>query len=237
MKISSCLSVALAFLLISVDALGAATILGKVASYSSPSRPNTYPLLSGSKVTCDYRTLIKIKGGALIADKGAVIEAFDEGDRVVFRIDKGSIHFRVLPHEAMVSFRALPGEASSPRVSPASDSIVSGRITVTDRRAVLEVAEGSLDVVPSYGYSVVEVSGGPLDVTPNGLNKVSAGQSIVLAQAEVEETPKEGVTGATTGGISIPLTGAAIVTGGVFIGGSILLGTTLEEGEEASPIE
>jgi len=243
MKTSKCLSLVAVFLFINLETLNAATILGKIAAYSSPSHPDTYPLVSGNKVTCEYRTLIKINGGTLIADRGTVFNVFDEGEQVAFHIDKGSISFRLLPQEVLVSFKTLPGEISSPRVAPASSSVIEGKITVSDKYTILEIAEGSLDVLPSDNYSIKEINGGLLEKTPRGLTKVNAGQRVILAQAEVEETDKNETTDTTKEGAGpsgmglgteIAIGGAMI---GAFFGPAILLGTTLEEAKEASPIE
>ncbi|MBI2485752.1 MAG: hypothetical protein HYW01_02095 [Deltaproteobacteria bacterium] len=164
-------SFVLALLLINLEVAGAATLLGKVAVYSSSSYPETYPLVSGNKMTYEHKALIKVTGGTLIADKGTVLEALDEGERITFQVEKGSIYFRILPDKVRVSFRTQQGEIFSPKVVPASSSIITGRITVTDKDTIVEVSEGSLEAL-----------------TSKGLTKVNTGQKINLAQAEIEGT-------------------------------------------------
>ena len=179
MKILKYLLFILAFLLVNLETLNAATILGKAAIYTS-SGIKTYPLVSGNKVTYEYESLIKISGGTLIADKETVLEALDEGERIAFQVEKGSIYFRILPDKVRVSFKTQQGEVFSPKVALASNTLITGRITVTDKDTIVEVGEGSLEAL-----------------TPRGLARINAGQRINLAQAEVVGAVPEELVGKT----------------------------------------
>lgn len=178
MKIPKYLLFVLAFLFIN-SPLNAATILGKAAIYTS-SGIKTYPLVSGIKVTYEYESLIKITGGTLIADKGTVLEALDEGEQIAFQVEKGSIYFRILPDKVRVSFKTQQGEVFSPKAALASNTLITGRITVTDKDTIVEVNEGSLEAL-----------------TSRGLARINAGQRINLAQAEVVGAVPEELVGKT----------------------------------------
>ncbi|HZX14915.1 MAG TPA: hypothetical protein VFF49_11020 [Thermodesulfobacteriota bacterium] len=179
MKILKYFLFILAFLLVNLETPNAATILGKVAIYTSPGI-KTYPLVSGNKVTYEYESLIKITGGTLIADKGTVLKALDEGEQIAFQVEKGSIYFRILPDKVRVSFKTQQGEVFSPKVALASNTLITGRIMVTDKDTIVEVGEGSLEAL-----------------TSKGLTRINAGQKINLAQAEVVGAVPEELVGKT----------------------------------------
>jgi hypothetical protein len=159
MKLYRYISFVLALLLINLELAGAASVLGKIAVYTSPSSksPEIVPLVSGEKTTYSYPSLIKISGATLIADKGTVFQALDKGETIDFQLERGRINFKLAPHKAHVSFTTMLGEISSPKVVPASSSAITGGLKVTDKYAVVEVTEGSLNVTSSGDYSVVKV--------------------------------------------------------------------------------
>jgi len=163
----------------------AATFLGKVATDGKveivgegtntllhPS--STYPLIADSElITHEGRGLIKLSGGTVVTSPGSLVQALEEGDRVILFIKKGEILYRLSPYKANVSFRTLDGEAHPRKeglIRASTDSLNAGRISVIDGKTMVEVDEGSLQVV-----------------TPKGATTVSAGQSLLLAQ--LIETP------------------------------------------------
>ncbi|MGB7293152.1 MAG: hypothetical protein WBD99_13345 [Thermodesulfobacteriota bacterium] len=174
-----------ALLLIETPA-DAATILGKAAIYTS-SGIQTYPLVSGDKMAFEYEALIKVPGGTLITDKGTVLEALGEGEQIPFHVEKGNIHFRILPEKARISFKTSQGEISLPKAVAMGNSVIAGGITVTDEYTKLEVNEGSLDVLTSDGSNIESVNGDPLETTSDGSTMISAGQSIILAKKPIAE--------------------------------------------------
>ncbi|HEX9665650.1 MAG TPA: hypothetical protein VGA95_03735 [Thermodesulfobacteriota bacterium] len=167
------LLVVLTLLLINAP-LHAATILGKVAIFTSPSKPEIYPLVSGNKMTYDHKALIRINGGTLVAEKGTILEAFDEGNKVIFQIEKGIINFRIQPHKTIVSFNTKDGVIFSPEIVRANESIIEGRIVVTETDTILELSEGTLEVL-----------------TPQGPRTIKAGERFLLAQAVIDESEGE----------------------------------------------
>ena len=179
------LLVVLALLLGSLS-VKADTILGKAAIYTS-SGIQTYPLVSGDKMAFEYEALIKVPGGTLTTDKGTVLEALGEGGQIPFNVEKGNIHFRILPEKARISFKTLQGEISPPKTVAIGNSVIAGGITVTDEYTKLEVNEGSLDVSTSDSSSIESVNGDPLERTSYGLTRINAGQSIILAKKPVAE--------------------------------------------------
>jgi hypothetical protein len=181
MKIPKYLLLALTLLLINLETLNAATILGKVAIYTSASGTQTYPLVSGNKMYYGNKALIKITGGTLIADEGTIFEALDKGEQIAFQVEKGSIYFRILPNKIRVSFKTPQGEVSTPKAVPASNSTITGRIMVNDKGTILEVNEGTLEASNS-----------------KGLTSINAGRKINLAQANIAQAelkPREVAAG------------------------------------------
>jgi hypothetical protein len=176
MRVSKYFLFALSILLLNLETLDAATILGKVAIYFPPSNTDsgirTYPLVSGNKMNFDYKAAIKIVGGTIVADKGTVLQAFDKGEQIAFQVDKGTIYFRILPSKIRVSFKTPHGEVSSPKVAQASNSTITGKIVVADKDSTVEIDEGTLEVIGSNGSVTSEIN---------------AGEGIQLAQAEVDE--------------------------------------------------
>src|ERR1700757_375427 len=156
MKIPKYLLLVLALLSINLQTLSAATILGKVAVYTSASGTQTYPLVSGNKMYYENnKALVKITGGTLIADEGTIFEALDKGEQIAFQVEKGSIYFRILPSKIRVSFKTPQGEVSTPKVIPASNSIITGRIMVNDKGTIVEVNEGTLETLDPKGVTSI----------------------------------------------------------------------------------
>jgi hypothetical protein len=168
-------------LLLGSPSVKADTILGKAALYTS-SGIRTYPLVSGDKMAFEYEALIKVPGGTLMTDKGTVLEAVGEGQQIPFHVEKGNIHFRILPEKARISFRTSQGEISPPKALAMGNSIIAGGITVTDEYTKLEVNEGSLDVLTSDSSNLESVNGDLLETMSDGSTRINAGQSIILAK-------------------------------------------------------
>jgi len=168
-------------LLLGGSSVKADTILGKTAIYTS-SGIQTYPLVSGDKMAFEYEALIKVPGGTLITDKGTVLEALGEGEQIPFHVEKGNIHFRILPEKARISFRTSQGEISPPKAVAMGNSVIAGGITVTDEYTKLELNEGSLDVLTSDSSNIESANGDPLETTFYGSTRINAGQSIILAK-------------------------------------------------------
>ncbi|MDA2919006.1 hypothetical protein MYX76_05850 [Desulfobacterota bacterium AH_259_B03_O07] len=169
MKITKYLFFIIVALLINLQALNAASLLGKVAVYTSPSNPEIFPLVSGNRMSYGHRALIRISGGTFIAEKGTVLEAIDEGEKVIFQIEKGILNFRFQPHKTIVSFNTKDGVISPPKIVKANSSIVEGRIVVSENSTVLDLSEGTLAALSS-----------------KGLTEISAGKKIILAQATID---------------------------------------------------
>lgn len=165
-----CISLLLAVLLVNLQLANAATVLGKVLFYTS-SRSEISPLVSGDKMTYGQQAVIRISGGTLVVDKGAVVEALDEGETITFEVDSGKIYFRLLPNKIRVSFRTPHGEISSPQIAPASVSVIEGKIEVKPSKTSVAISQGALETLDSQGIS----------------KKVNAGEKVFLAQADIAQ--------------------------------------------------
>lgn len=163
------LFVLLAFL-VNVGFANSSGILGSVMIYTPSSGTENYPLISGNKMAYDYKALIKVSGGTLVADSGTVIETMKEGETVAFKVDKGKIYFQLLPHKVRVSFKTRQGDIFMPAVVPASTSLIEGRIVVSENNTKIELTEGTLEAQTSKGFT-----------------KINAGREILLAQAEISD--------------------------------------------------
>lgn len=167
-----CTALLLAVLLLNLQLVNAATVLGKVSVYtSSSSHPEIFPLVSGNKMAYKQQAFIRISGGTLVADKGSVFEALDEGETITFQVERGSIYFRLLPSNVRVSFKTPQGVISSPLIAPASVSIIEGKIDVSQDKTSLEVSQGALEALDYQGIS----------------KKVNAGEKLFLAQANIAQ--------------------------------------------------
>jgi len=157
-----------ALLIFNVQNSEAGNVLGKVMVYSpSSTHADIYPLLSGNKTMYGNKTVIKLGGASLLADKGSVVEAVEEDGIVKFKLEKGEVSFRVQPDRFRVCFLTPHGEITSPKIVTASTSYIIGTISVTDS-TVLEVSEGVLEAK-----------------TLKGTTSVREGQAIVLAQSDI----------------------------------------------------
>ncbi|HWP91130.1 MAG TPA: hypothetical protein VNN20_02890 [Thermodesulfobacteriota bacterium] len=146
----------LSVLLLNLQLAGAGSILGKVSVKSSSSGSNIYPLVSGNKMTYEYPSLIRIDGGTLVASGGTVFEAVDEGDKVTFKVDKGSIDFRLHPQKGRVSFRTPQGEINTPETVQTASTAREGRIVVRNGGTIVQVSKGVLETLDADGPSEVK---------------------------------------------------------------------------------
>ncbi len=215
----------LIFPFLSFTSLDAATLLGRVAVYSSPSRAETYPLLSGNRVSYKHRAIIKVSGGTLVAEGGTSLLPTDEGERIGFGIEKGKLYFKILPGKGALSFKTVHGEFLTPRVARASVGSIEGGIAVDDSSTVVELSEGSLDVVvPGEGIRVVKIRDGKsVNLSPYETIRVEAGERLLLAQAELGAEDTGGFRWLV---LAIPP---------VVLGSGLIIGFALDE--EASPVE
>ncbi|MFQ5787669.1 MAG: hypothetical protein ACE5H1_06775 [Thermodesulfobacteriota bacterium] len=180
MKIHRYFSFVLVLLLISVEAIHAASIIGRVAVYSSPSNPKIYPLVSGNEMTFNHKALIRISGGTILAEEGTVLEALDKGAGISFQIEKGILIFRFLPHKIIVSFETKNGIIFSPQIIKANTSVIEGRIAVSEKDTILQLTKGTMEVI-----------------TSNGATSIDAGEKFLLAQAVVDKSQQnDGYTSA-----------------------------------------
>ncbi len=161
----------LSFLLLNLQLASAGSILGKVSVKSSSSGSNIYPLVSGNKMTYEYPSLIRIDGGTLVASRGTVFEAVEEGDKVTFKVDQGSIDFRLHPQKGRVSFRTPQGEINTPETVQTAGTVREGRIVVRSGGTIVQVSKGVLEALDADGPT--EISAG---------ENVFLGQKIELAQ-------------------------------------------------------
>jgi hypothetical protein len=223
----------LIFPFLSFTSLDAATILGRVAVYSSPSNMETYPLLSGNRVSYKHRAIIKVRGGTLVAEEGTSLLPVDEGERIGFGIEKGKLYFKILPGKGALSFKTAHGEFLTPRVARASVGGIEGGIAVDDNSTVVELSEGSLDViVPGEGIKVVKISNGKsVNLSPYETIRVEAGERLLLAQAELAQAE---LGAEAAGGFSWVGLLPVVIPPAVF-GGGLIIGFALDG--KASPVK
>ncbi len=155
----------LSFLLLNLQLASAGSILGKVSVKSSSSGSNIYPLVSGNKMTYEYPSLIRIDGGTLVASRGTVFEAVEEGDKVTFKVDQGSIDFRLHPQKGRVSFRTPQGEINTPETVQTAGTVREGRIVVRSGGTIVQVSKGVLEALDA-----------------DGPTEISAGENVFLGQ-------------------------------------------------------
>lgn len=152
----------------------ASQVLGRMVAYRSDTRGVVYPFVSDRKYTLEDKSLIRIAGAALVAEKGTVLEAIPNEGETKFVVEKGEIIFRINPQMRRVVFGTQFGVVSSPEVVPVGTGFITGRIAVGGEGSLVEVYEGSL-----------------MAEARDGVRTVAQGQSFYLAQAEIEKEASE----------------------------------------------
>lgn len=156
------------FFMFNLQLSSASNVVGKVMVYSpSSSNADVYPLISGNKTMYGNKSIIKMPGASLLANKGSVIEVRDEGDAVKFIVEKGDVSFRFQPDKSRVYFLTPHGEIRSPKVIKASTSYIIGMVSVKET-TIVKIDEG---VMQAY--------------TKNGTAEIKQGQAMILAQSDI----------------------------------------------------
>lgn len=221
-------------LFISIDTSSADTQLGKIM-FETNGRNDILPLFSGNKVAYGKKTLIKTPGTAFVAEKGSELEVLGQNENLTLLIEKGIIHFRLIPHKALVSFNTKNGDFKTPGIVKASTSIIEGTIIVNEKETILELSEGDLEALTDKGVETIK-AGDRLIISQSDLesNVEQNGKTVEVASTNSSNDSSE-----EDGGNS--LAGPAIIggAGAAAITGAIIGASTSGNGGDgtASPIQ
>lgn len=166
------------------------------------------PVPAGMLMACSGQCYIEANGMQLMGSDKTVFAVHEESDRFSIMVQQGTVDFALKAETKPIEFTTpFDSISAKPYMLPASsDSVARGTLQVTEKRAVLTMTQGSLELTNSDGNKLIH-----------------AGNSIVLAQATVQggTTGAAGTAGGTAGasfstaGLIVGATGAAIMGGAV----------------------
>ena len=160
------------------------------------------PAPSGVLMACSKQCFIESGGLQLLAEDGTIFAIRDEEDRVLVMVQEGSVDFALRSDARPVVFET-PFDAYETRIHtiPAgSESVVQGKLSVTEERASLTMTQGSLELISSDGRRLVE-----------------PGNAVVLAQYTAGTPSESGLT-------EEDITGGLVAAGAIAIIGAAVLG-------------
>ncbi|MGI9533684.1 MAG: hypothetical protein ACR2NW_01935 [Thermodesulfobacteriota bacterium] len=152
-----------------------ASVIGKISSTVN-SKKQIYPFLTDEVTSFNHDSVVTIRGGKLIVDKGTIIKPTESEGRIYFKVAKGRITFKLFPEKTRITFQTPNGDIATPDIVTASVNTIQGELVVEkEETTILQVNQGSVDVI-----------------TQSGSLNLLEGESIVLAQADLEQ-PNEKV--------------------------------------------
>lgn len=183
LRVSACIYFAIVLCVFTAGPVSADTLLGNVTIVGASGKKEVFPVVSGDKISYPDRALIRITGGTFVAEKGSKLSVAEDGQLLNLRIDSGTVHFRIQPEKAVISFVTRDGTLSTPEVLKASQSFIEGTVMVTPDGTVVELSDGQLALATAEG---------PVTVEPGERVRVVA-QSVVddnaLAQSDPQAPP------------------------------------------------
>ncbi|MEX0998718.1 MAG: hypothetical protein WD000_01975 [Thermodesulfobacteriota bacterium] len=202
-------------LFVNVDTSSANTQLGSVM-FKTDGSNDILPLFSGNKIAYGKEILIKTPGTAFIAEKGSELEVLGQNENLTLVIEKGIIHFRIIPHKALVSFNTKNGDFKTPGIVKASTSIIEGTILVNGKETLLELTEGELEALTDKGVETVKAGDGVLIMAQGDLegNADQNGETVEVASSDNSNDEKDD-NNSLAGPAIIGGVGAAVITGAI----------------------
>ena len=156
LRVSACLYFAVALCVFTVGPVSADTLLGNVTIVGANGKKEVFPIVSGDEISYPERALIRVTGGTFVAEKGSRLSVAEDGRLLNLKIDSGTVHFRIQPEKAVISFVTKDGSLATPEVLKASRSFIEGTVMVTADGTVVELSDGELALATNEGPVTVE---------------------------------------------------------------------------------
>lgn len=169
------------------------------------------PAPAGALMACNGQCYIEANGLQLMGSDKTVFAVHEENDKFSVMVQEGNVEFALSADAKPVEFKTpFDSVDAKPYMVPtASDSVVRGNLKVTKERAVLTLTQGTLELTNSDGQKLIH-----------------AGNTLVMAQAEVGGAVGTTIGATSAAGAGIALGGAAAIATAV--------GTT-DQDEDVSP--
>jgi ferric-dicitrate binding protein FerR (iron transport regulator) len=152
-------------------------------------------------MACTGQCYIETDGMQLLGADGTVFAVQEDEERFSVMIQKGSVDFALSAEAKPVEFKTpFDTLTASPYSVPAgSESVVRGNLSIMDEKAVLTLAQGSLEVTNARGQALLH-SGSAIT-----LAQYSAGGS-----SDDSSSTGEDITGIFVGAATLGIIGATI---------------------------
>ncbi len=217
LRVSACLYFAVALCVFTVGPVSADALLGNVTIVGANGKKEVFPIVSGDEISYPDRALVRITGGTFVAEKGSKLSVAEDGRLINLRIDSGTVHFRIQPEKAVISFVTKDGSLATPEVVKASQSFIQGTVQVTPDGTVVELSDGELALATDEGPVTVE-AGDRVRVVAQSVVDDNA-----LAQSDPETAPPASDVEYSTEGYEAeatppPAEGSSSVVGPVVFG-------------------
>jgi hypothetical protein len=208
---------AVALCVFTVGPVSADALLGNVTIVGANGKKEVFPIVSGDEISYPDRALVRITGGTFVAEKGSKLSVAEDGRLINLRIDSGTVHFRIQPEKAVISFVTKDGSLATPEVVKASQSFIQGTVQVTPDGTVVELSDGELALATDEGPVTVE-AGDRVRVVAQSVVDDNA-----LAQSDPETAPPASDVEYSTEGYEAeatppPAEGSSSVVGPVVFG-------------------
>ncbi|MGI9534595.1 MAG: hypothetical protein ACR2NW_06565, partial [Thermodesulfobacteriota bacterium] len=102
-----------------------ASVIGKISS-SVKNEKKIYPFLTDEITSFNHDSVVTIRGGKFIVDKGAVIKATESDGRIFFKVANGQLKFKIFPEKTRITFQTPNGDIATPDFISASVNKIEG---------------------------------------------------------------------------------------------------------------
>lgn len=216
LRVSACFYFAFVLCVFTAGPVSADALLGNVTIVGANGKKEVFPVVSGDEISYPDRALIRVTGGTFVAEKGSRLSVAEDGRLLNLKIDSGTVHFRIQPEKAVISFVTKDGSLATPEVLKASRSFIEGTVMVTADGTVVELSDGELALATNEGPVTVE-AGDRVRVVAQ-----SVVDDTVVAQSDPQTAPPPDVEYSTEGyeaeATPPPVEGSSSVAGPVIFG-------------------
>lgn len=216
LRVSACFYFAFVLCVFTAGPVSADALLGNVTIVGANGKKEVFPVVSGDEISYPDRALIRVTGGTFVAEKGSRLSVAEDGRLLNLKIDSGTVHFRIQPEKAIISFVTKDGSLATPEVLKASRSFIEGTVMVTADGTVVELSDGELALATNEGPVTVE-AGDRVRVVAQ-----SVVDDTVVAQSDPQTAPPPDVEYSTEGyeaeATPPPVEGSSSVAGPVIFG-------------------